>query len=251
MLKPKALVLRAPGTNCDEETAYAFQLAGGEADRIHVNQLAESPNLLDDYQIFCVPGGFSFGDDIAAGRVLANLMLNRLKDAIGTFVAEGKLVLGICNGFQVLVKTGFLVQPDEEGLCATLTWNESGRYTDQWVRLETDGNQCAFLNGVEEMYLPVAHAEGKFVARNDEILRRLESNGQLALRYQSNGSSDNPNGSTMDVAGVCDESGRVFGLMPHPERHMFATQHPRWTREGLANEPDGVAIFKNAINYFA
>ena len=211
MLKPKALILRAPGTNCDHETAFAFEMVGVEAERIHINQVIESPNLLDDFQILCVPGGFSFGDDIAAGRILANKILNRLGDAIESFRSADKLVLGICNGFQVLVKTGFIVPPDEEGLCATLTWNDSGRYIDRWVRLKTDGSQCVFLNGVAELYLPIAHAEGKFVARNEEILDDLQASGQLALRYQSNGTTDNPNGSTRDIAGVCDESGRVFG----------------------------------------
>lgn len=251
MLKPKALVLRAPGTNCDEETAFAFEMAGAEADRVHINRIIDSPNLLDDYQILCFPGGFSFGDDIAAGRILANQILNRIRDAVESFRSSDKLVLGICNGFQVLVKTGFIVAPDEQGLCATLTWNDSGRFIDRWVHLKTDGNQCVFLNGVDEMYLPIAHAEGKFVARNEQILNQLEQAGQLALRYHNNGDSDNPNGSTRDIAGVCDPTGRVFGLMPHPERHVFATQHPRWTREGLSEAPDGRGIFENAIKYFA
>lgn len=251
MLKPKALVLRAPGTNCDEETSFAFEMAGVEADRIHINRIIESPNLLDNYQILCIPGGFSFGDDIAAGRILANQILNRIRDAIDNFRTADKLVLGICNGFQVLVKTGFIVEPDDQGLCATLTWNDSGRFIDRWVRLKTSSEQCVFLQGIEELYLPIAHAEGKFVARNDQILDQMDSAGQLALRYESNGTSDNPNGSSRDIAGVCDSTGRVFGLMPHPERHVLATQHPRWTREGLNDCPDGRGIFENAAKYFA
>jgi phosphoribosylformylglycinamidine synthase len=251
VLKPKALVLRAPGTNCDEETQFAFEMAGVDADRIHINRIIESPNVLDEYQILCVPGGFSFGDDIAAGRILANQILNRLRDAVEDFRAADKLVLGICNGFQVLVKTGFIVPPDNDGLCATLTWNDSGRFIDRWVKLKTAGEQCVFLKGLDEIYLPIAHAEGKFVARDENILNELESAGQLALRYHSNGTSENPNGSSRDIAGVCDASGRVFGLMPHPERHVLATQHPRWTREGLNDCPDGRGIFDNAASYFA
>ncbi len=251
MSNPKALILRAPGTNCDVETAFAFEMAGVQADRIHINQIIESPDTLSQYQILCFPGGFSFGDDIAAGRILANQILNRIRDAVQGFIDKDKLVLGICNGFQVLVKTGFLVAPDAEGLCATLTWNDSGRFIDRWVRLKTDGDQCVFLKDVDQVYLPIAHAEGKFVARNDEILDRMQAAGQLALRYHSNGDSDNPNGSSRDIAGVCDATGRVFGLMPHPERHVLATQHPRWTREGLSERPDGIAIFENAANYFA
>lgn len=251
MLKPKALILRAPGTNCDEETAFAFEMAGAQADRIHINRIIESPLLLDEYQMLCIPGGFSFGDDIAAGRILANQILNRIRDAVEDFRSADKLVLGICNGFQVLVKTGFIVPPDDQGLCATLTWNESGRFIDRWVRLKVSGQQCVFLKDLEEIYLPIAHAEGRFVARSEAILDQMESSGQLALRYESNGTSDNPNGSSRDIAGVCDPSGRVFGLMPHPERHILATQHPRWTREGLSDNPDGCGIFTNAVEYFA
>lgn len=251
MLKPKALILRAPGTNCDVETAFAFEMVGVSAERVHINRIIESPTLLDEYQIFCIPGGFSFGDDIAAGRILANQILNRLSDAVESFRSSDKLVLGICNGFQVLVKTGFLTPPDEDGLTATLTWNDSGRFIDRWVRLRSSGDQCVFLRGLNEIYLPIAHAEGRFVAKDEQTLDAMESAGQLALRYESNGSSDNPNGSSRDIAGICDQSGRVFGLMPHPERHILSTQHPRWTREGLSENPDGVGIFRNAAEYFA
>lgn len=258
MNRPQVLILRAPGTNCDQETGYAFEKAGGSVAYIHINQLCESPDVLTKAQILCLPGGFSYGDDIAAGRILASQLQTRMSEAINQFRDDGKLVLGICNGFQILIKSGFLLSADEEGLPATLTWNESGRFVDCWVNLKTDNNKCVFLKGVEQLYLPIAHAEGKFVPRDDSILEALQSNHQLALKYCRPGglNSDvpyphNPNGSTAHVAGVCDSTGRIFGLMPHPERHIDPTHHPRWTREGPADQADGMAIFENAIEFFA
>jgi phosphoribosylformylglycinamidine synthase len=169
------------------------------------------------------------------------------------------LILGVCNGFQILIKAGVLLADDERGEPpATLTGNDSGKFEDRWVRMQAAGGKCVFLQGVDSLYLPIAHAEGKFVARDETTLRRLEANGQLVLRYVSQsgdelapvGYPDNPNGSQGNVAGVCDETGRVFGLMPHPERHIDPTHHPRWTRgEGQA-PPDGVVIFQNAVKWF-
>ncbi|MDG1875123.1 MAG: phosphoribosylformylglycinamidine synthase I [Mariniblastus sp.] len=258
MSKPKVLILRAPGTNCDQETAFAFDLAGGHSEFTHINQLIENPSIINDYQILCLPGGFSYGDDIAAGRILGSQMQSRLFEVLSDFHAQGKLILGICNGFQILIKSGFLLPTDDDGLPATLTWNDSGRFVDCWVNLKSNNEKCVFLKDVEEMYLPIAHAEGKFVPRNDSILNQLTSNHQLALTYCRPGGLNghvpyphNPNGSTAHVAGVCDETGRIFGLMPHPERHIDPTHHPRWTREGLAEKGDGLIVFENAINYFS
>ncbi len=252
-MKPNVLILRAPGTNCDFETAYAFELAGATTERIHINRILEDSSILNRFQVMCFPGGFSYGDDIAAGRVLATKARAHLFDAISKFRDDDKLILGICNGFQILVKSGVLIADDEQGAPATLTWNKSGVYTDRWTRLVTNGSKCVFLNGVKEMYLPIAHAEGKFMTRDLSVLDKLDSEGRLALRYLP---EDNPNGSTRDVAGVCDETGRVFGLMPHPERHVDKTQRPNWTR--MKNDPDfptrvgdGLVIFKNAVEYFA
>ncbi len=258
MSQPKVLILRAPGTNCDQETGYAFELAGGAASYAHINQLIETPAMVKDYQILCLPGGFSYGDDIAAGRILASQMQSRLSDVLSQFHAEGKLILGICNGFQILIKSGFLLPPDDQGLPATLTWNDSGRFIDCWVNLKADNDKCVFLKDVEQMYLPIAHAEGKFVPRNETILNSLASNNQLALKYCRPGGLNghvpyphNPNGSTAHVAGICDDTGRIFGLMPHPERHIDPTHHPRWTREGLKEKGDGFAVFANAISFFS
>ena len=260
MSQPNVLILRAPGTNCDQETAFAFERAGAKTEVLHINRLLEKPGLFAAFQILCIPGGFSFGDDIAAGRIFGNLMQHHLADELETFKAEGKLILGICNGFQVLMKSPVLLESDrEKGPAATLTLNDSGRYEDRWVSLETNGAKCVFLQGIERVYLPVAHAEGKFVARDEETLCGLDRAGQLVLRYasqQSNGGGpvrfpDNPNGSQADVAGVCDSTGRVLGLMPHPERHIERTQHPRWTRGEAKPTGDGLQVFVNAVRFFA
>ena len=256
MAKPRVMVLRAPGTNCDQETAFAFEQAGGTADVLHVNRLLENPRLAREYQILCVPGGFSYGDDVAAGRILGNLFQHHLKDAMTEFKAAGKLILGICNGFQVLIKSGVLLADDEQGTPATLCLNDTGRYEDRWVHLAADGDKCVFLRGVDQLELPVAHAEGKFVARNEGELARLASAGQLVLRYVNpSGAEDvpfphNPNGSQANVAGICDETGRVLGLMPHPERNIDPTHHPQWTRRRSTAPGDGLKLFQNAVGYF-
>ena len=246
--KPNVLILRAPGTNCDFETAYAFELAGAAAERIHVNRLLEDPSLLERFEILCFPGGFSFGDDVAAGRILATELRHHLSEPLHRFKEAGRLILGICNGFQILVKSGLLLADDEAQPKATLTWNKSGVYTDRWAHLTVDGGKCVFLKGITSLYLPVAHAEGRFVGRDDAVLDQLQANGQLALRYVPD---ENPNGAERNVAGLCDETGRVFGLMPHPERYIDPTQHPYWTRlENLPEVGDGLALFRNAVEYF-
>jgi phosphoribosylformylglycinamidine synthase len=256
------MILRAPGTNCDLETAFAFRQAGAAPELVHVNRLLENPALVGEFQILCIPGGFSYGDDVAAGRILGNQIQHHLADRIAEFKAAGKLILGICNGFQVLLKAGVLLDSDaEKGPAATLTFNDSGKFEDRWVELGVFASNCVFLAGIESMYLPVAHAEGKFVTRDEAMLEALDAAGRLVLRYRRlalHGDADaavpypdNPNGSMADTAGVCDASGRVLGLMPHPERHIDPTQHPRWTR-GEARDPgDGLKVFQNAVGYFA
>jgi phosphoribosylformylglycinamidine synthase len=257
---PRVLILRAPGTNCDLETAHAFRLAGAETvDSLHVNRLLEKPDCIGEYQILCIPGGFSYGDDVAAGRILGNQVRCHLAEAIRTFRDAGKLILGICNGFQALVKSGVLFDDAaESGPPATLAWNDSGRFTDRWVSVRTCGDRSPFLAGVESMYLPIAHAEGKFIAVDEPTMDRFDAAGQLALRYAARDGRtddapfpDNPNGSWRSVAGVCDASGRVLGLMPHPERHVDPTQHPRWTRGEAGKVGDGLRLFENAVAYFA
>ena len=263
MAAPRVLVLRSPGTNCDEETAHAFEIAGGIGERVHVERLIENPALSGRYQILCLPGGFSYGDDIAAGRVLANQLKHRLSDLLDYFRENDRLVLGICNGFQVLMRLGLLTEGIQPCPAATLSWNDHGRFEDRWVHLDIeDDHQCIFLNGLHRLFLPVAHAEGKFTAASVNALAQMQSEGRLVLRYTSRDSTQrsdsqlpfpcNPNGSQANVAGMCDKSGRLFGLMPHPERYVHRTHHPHWTRlDTFEKEKSGLAIFANAVRYFS
>jgi phosphoribosylformylglycinamidine synthase len=255
MAVPRALILRAPGANCDLEAQFAFEQAGALAERVHINRLRERPGLLHGYQILVVPGGFTYGDDVAAGKILAVQLAHFLGDSLRRFRDADKLILGICNGFQALLKAGLLVPPDEEGLMATLGHNTCGKFEDRWIYLQATPGKCPFLTGYERLHVPVAHGEGNFICRAPWILEGLQLAGQVVLRYvdaegRPGAYPTNPNGSQGDVAGICDISGRVLGLMPHPERHVLPTQHPRWTREGLAPEGDGLRLFRNAVNYF-
>ncbi len=247
MSKVRVLVLRAPGTNCDMETIFAFEQVGAEVSRLHVNRFVRGHERLSDYQILVVPGGFTYGDDISAGRVLANELRLGLGEDIQHFIADGKLILGICNGFQVLVKAGIL-SVDNGKIPITLTDNDSGRFECRWVYLAANPESpCVFTGGIERMYLPVAHAGGKVVADGDVpdknvVLRYSDEQGNLGAGYPCN-----PNGSQVDIAGMCDDTGRVFALMPHPERFIRGTQHPRWTRRGIQEQGDGLRIFQNAV----
>jgi len=260
MTQVKVLVLRTAGTNCDEETCHAFHLAGAQAERVHVNRLIEQPKLLADYQILSIPGGFSYGDDIAAGIILANQLIHHLRDTVKEFIDADKLVLGICNGFQVLVKAGLLPalpNGNHNGVLqqTTITINDSGKYEDRWVYLQPGTDKCIFINPNERIYIPIAHAEGKVCFTDDSVLQQVRDNGQVAFRYvdkdgQFGDFPVNPNGSTDHIAGLCDPTGRVLGLMPHPERHVHQTHHSHWTRPEAKNDHNGLSIFTNAVNYF-
>jgi phosphoribosylformylglycinamidine synthase len=254
-----ALVLRAAGTNCDEETAYAFERAGARPERHHVNGLRASPQLLERFQVVAIPGGFTYGDDLGAGRILANELRFHLAEPLARFLARGGLLIGICNGFQVLVKAGLLPatagQPGGEPE-ATLTTNDSGRFEARWTWLECVSERTPFLKRGDRLHLPVAHGEGKYLSADAAARGRLEAAGQVVLRYvdregRAGPYPVNPNGSEGDIAGICDPSGRVFGLMPHPERHVEFHHHPRWTREGLGpdREGDGLRVFRNAVEH--
>ncbi|HJX13233.1 MAG TPA: phosphoribosylformylglycinamidine synthase I [Dehalococcoidales bacterium] len=250
MARVKVLILMAPGTNCDFETRVAFERAGAGVDAALVNALFRGEKKLADYQVLVIPGGFTYGDDIAAGKIMANEIRLRLGEDIRKFVADGKLVLGICNGFQVLVKAGFL--PGLEGAGTrpvTLTNNDSGRFECRWIYLKVnEKSPCVFTRGMRGMYLPVAHGEGKLLAepgmadKLNIVVQYVDARGNLAAGYPHN-----PNGSMQDIAGICDASGRIFALMPHPERFIRWTQHPRWTRETPREHGDGLKVFTNAV----
>jgi phosphoribosylformylglycinamidine synthase len=252
MSNVRTLIIRAPGTNCDGETAFAFQKAGADVSLSHVNRLINGDERLLDYQIMVIPGGFTYGDDLGAGRVLANELRVKLGSDILRFIEKGGLILGVCNGFQVLVKAGFLPEPfDASRSRVTLTNNDSGKFECRWVHMRANRNSnCVFTKGMDRVYLPVAHGEGKFVAEPTSLpvlnvaLVYTDEAGNTGAGYP-----DNPNGSTQDIAGICDSSGRVFGLMPHPERHVLGTQHPRWTRLGAQPQGDGLAVFQNAVDW--
>lgn len=253
-MNPRALILTGYGLNTDHELAHAFELAGAQAERVHLNDLITRQVQLDDYQIFAVPGGFAFADDLGAGKVMAERLRTHLMAELRTFIDEGKLVIGICNGFQVLVRLGLLPALERYGSQeATLTVNDSGRFEDRWISLSSEESKCVFTQGIERLHLPVRHGEGKFVPKDGRTLRQLRINRQIVLRYVDEeghraGYPWNPNGSVENIAGICDGTGRVFGLMPHPEAFLYRCNHPRWTREALPHEGQGVQIFKNAVD---
>jgi len=251
---PRAIVLRAAGINCDQEARSACEKAGFAAEIVHVNRVIEKKELLKEFHFLIVPGGFSFGDDLGAGKVLANELKARLMPELREFVRDGKLVMGICNGFQILVKAGILPDPmDGSSSRLTLANNDSGRFVDRWIHLKVSSTKSEFLKVEEVIDLPIAHGEGKFLPSDAQALARWEQGGQLVLKYvdpegREAGYPWNPNGSVLGVAGMCDPTGRVLGLMPHPERFQDAVNHPQWTRRKDI-QPDGLKFFRNAREY--
>ena len=290
MMQPTALIIRTSGTNCDMELAHAFALAGADPMAVHLNHLIDQPRLIDQAQLIGFPGGFSYGDDIAAGRIFANRLRHRLFEPLIQAIRRKVAMIGICNGFQVLVKLGLLPDPlseadhDASGPTQTVTLadNRTGRFIDRWVRLRVPADTaCIWTRGLDELELPIAHGEGRFVPESQQTLRRLEQRRQIALCYDGAGpvnpttqrdepshpspsqassqaSSEikdfvvegNPNGSVGAVAGICDPTGLVLGLMPHPERYTHPTHHPLWARRrGMAQglSPAGLRMFQNAV----
>ena len=284
------LVLRAAGINCDEEVMHCWRVAGARPKLMHINRVAESPTILDDFTVVTIPGGFSYGDDIAAGTILAQRVLLDIMEPLRKLVDRGGGLLGICNGFQVLVKMGLLPGGDAGRDQVTVTYNDSAKFEARWVKLQVATDRCVFLTpdttlraagfsprerpdartssvtdhdahasvGMAPCYLelPVEHAEGKVVTSDDAATERLEKAGQIAVRYvDSNGRCDtypaNPNGSVAGIAGLCDPTGRIFGLMPHPDRHFEHTHHPLWTRRNPEGSPDGLTVFQNAVRYWS
>jgi phosphoribosylformylglycinamidine synthase len=257
---PTALILTAPGINCDRELAYAFELAGASPEPVHLNRLLREPALIDRYDLIGLPGGFSYGDAVGAGRIVAALVRQRLYRAFVSAVERGVPIIAPCNGFQIAAQVGLLPGPDPGASwppsppkpVVALAPNERARFVDRWCAIEIPPEtRCIWTRGIEvdaeRAVLPVAHGEGRFLAGADDGPARLARAGQVAVRY---GAGDNPNGSTDNIAGICDASGLVFGLMPHPERFTRWTQHPRWTRldrSWFTSAPVGLAMFRNAV----
>ena len=265
---PRALVIRTAGTNCDAEMCRAFEMAGAAVELVHVDRLIAEPARIESFDLIGFPGGFSYGDDIASGRILAMKLREKLYPALRDATRRGCPMIGACNGFQVLVQVGLLPGPGGGGSSgaewpedkapgqrASLSFNSGGRFIDTWVRVKTNvGSPCIWTQGLGEVFagnadetmrLPIAHGEGRFVVEGAGVLKQLRDNGQIALTYV-----DNPNGSEADIAGICDTSGRIFGLMPHPERYLDWTRHPFWTRlnDGtMSGPPPGLMMFQNAV----
>jgi phosphoribosylformylglycinamidine synthase I len=265
--KVKAIVLTGNGTNCEMEMAHACKLAGADVvDIVHISELLYGEKRLADYSFLNLPGGFLDGDDLGSAKAGANRFLHaRIAGSNGMlfaellrFIKDGKLILGVCNGFQLMVKLGLLPALDGNysDQSTTLTFNDSGRFEDRWVYLQANAQSpCIFTKGIDVVYYPVRHGEGKFVPESDAILEQIEKKNLHAFQYCTADSTPtmdypaNPNGAVHAIAGLCNETGRLFGLMPHPEAYLHRTNHPRWTRENLPEEGQGLAIFQNAVNF--
>lgn len=264
---PRAVVIRAPGTNCDAEMCRAFEMAGAKAELMHLDALVREPGQIERYQMVGFPGGFSYGDDIASGRIFAMRCREKLYPALREAVVRGVPMIGACNGFQVMVQVGLLPGPSAGAAwpkdaapeqTVALTDNVTGRFCDRWVGMIAEPkSKCIWTKGIEETIdakdvediwmFPVAHGEGRFICKNESVLAELEASGRVALRY-----GDNYNGSQNAIAGICDESGLVFGLMPHPERYLEWTRHPYWTRleeRVKKSETPGLRVFRNAVEH--
>jgi phosphoribosylformylglycinamidine synthase subunit PurQ / glutaminase len=265
MNRPKVLIPTGYGLNCEQETAFGYRRLGADADIVHINDLSESPDTIEDYHIVTFIGGFSDGDHIASGKVHANRIRYRFGKQLRRFVNDGKLVIGICNGFQALVKSGMLPALDKDYGAATmtLTYNDSGIFEDRWVHLLVNQrSNCIWTKGIRNLYLPIRHGEGKIRAANGDVIKRLEDGNQVALSYMNPSTGKvakeseypyNPNGSTKSIAGICDTTGRVFGMMPHWEAFISPYNHPGWTRladqKKLPKEGLGAQIARNGIKY--
>jgi phosphoribosylformylglycinamidine synthase len=249
-MTPTALIIRTAGTNCDRELAHAFELAGSETRTVHLSKLIDSPQMIAEFDLIGFPGGFSYGDDIAAGRILANRIRHRLWEPLKAAAERGVPMIGVCNGFQVIAKMGLLPDPAVGKQTVTLADNTCGRFIDKWVPMVADpASVCIWTKGLSTFDLPIAHGEGRLVCADDSVLEQLKANNQIALRYAP---GKNPNGSTDDIAGICNATGTILGLMPHPERFTDPTHHPTWTRRGddwLTQTTDGLRFFQNAVEH--
>lgn len=262
-MKPNVLVVTGFGLNCEKETEAAFSIAGADVTLIHFNDLVEDKTIFQKSQILALIGGFSFGDHLGAGTVFANRLKYNFKNELLDFIKSDKLIIGICNGFQTLTRLGLLPGLNKtymEKQTIALSWNDNGLFRDDWVNLIAEKKSpCVFTKNIEKIYLPIRHGEGKFTA-DENVINEIECNNLVALRYSDKDGiptshfPENPNGSMNNIAGICDPTGRIFGLMPHPEAYLSPYNHPHWTRlkalNQLPKEGDGLSIFKNAIAYF-
>ena len=251
--KPRCMVLAGFGLNAEAELAHAFSLAGADSEIVHFSDISSGKKKLSDYEIFAIPGGWSFGDDIAGGRVLSNKLRHTFRSQFDAFVASGKPILGVCNGFQTLVKLGAL--PNISGASsqeATLTFNKSGRFEDRWIYLKPQKSACKYFEGVSFINCPVRHGEGQFVPRDKKMLEALSKSGMVPIKYCSESLDDtagypqNPNGSIENIAGICDRTGKILGLMPHPECSVARTMFPRFT-SGVSHEKNSLRFFENIV----
>lgn len=259
---PNALIITTAGINCDQELGRAFSLAGAEPHFVHLNELLAQPDRIDDFDLIGLPGGFSYGDAVAAGRIAAHLMRRSLYQAFVRAIERGTPIIAPCNGFQMAVQMGLLPGPElgeswpsePPRASVGLANNASASFIDRWCAMEVPHETRSIWTRDTQAdehvcMLPIAHGEGRFVPESDELVRNLESAGQIAIRYRGD---DNPNGSVGNVAGICDASGLVLGLMPHPERFTSWAQHPFWTRltdQQKEQEPLGLRMFRNAVAY--
>jgi len=267
-MSPKALVITGYGINCEEETAFCFEKFNAKADIFHLNDLIQNKKKLKEYQIMAFPGGFSYGDDTGSGNAIANKMKNNLKEEILSFAQKDKLIIGICNGFQMLANLGLVPATDKKygERQVALMHNTTARYECRWVNLKMTSKKCIWTQGIDSLKVPIAHGEGNFYTET-EILEKIKANDQIVWKYTKEDGTEasgefpyNPNGSLEDIAGICDESGRILGMMPHPERFNAFVNLDGWElekekliREGkeLPKEGAGLKIFENAVNYFS
>ena len=261
----RALIITGFGLNCEAETAHAFRLAGAAPEQVHLNDLIAGDRSLDEFHILAFIGGFSFGDHIASGRVLANRLKHKLREPLQQFIDDGKLIIGICNGFQTMVKLGLLPGLDGDYMRQTvsLVHNDCGAFQDRWVTLRVRSESpCVFTRGIERLDLPVRHGEGKFVCLDDTVHQTLGDQRLVVCQYLDPATGEptqefplNPNGSTDAIAGICDPTGRIFGIMPHPEAYLFPFNHPQWQRQRLAGalpkHGAGLKVFENGVEFAA
>lgn len=253
-MKPAIAIIRTDGINCDEELFYAFKAAGGTPEMVQLNEVIEKKKNMKNYQIVAIPGGFSYGDDVLSGKILANELRNRLKETLSGIIAQKKLIIGICNGFQVLVRTGLLPWPMKPAQDVSLIFNDSGHFECRWIKVKVQKSPCIFTQGLENQVfeMPVAHGEGKLVVKNKAVGKKLFTSHHVAFQYVDENTNTtqaypvNPNGSFKAIAGLTDATGHILGIMPHPERHTLSHQHPAWRSRMVQT---CIPFFYNAISY--